>query len=546
MTRIESELRNLTAYRFGPPESVDAIRTRARRRRQRSRVTHATTLVVVVALAAGGVALLTRSDSSRSVFASGGAREAPPASAAATTPNAPDIGRWSVIAKATAGIDPRASIDAATSDGTVALVGGARPGGRTGRLATIWRSTDGFRWEVADAPSELDAVTALGIHGDVALAVVPRDRVRAKGTAAVWRSDDAGRTWTEAARGRAFGNPAPEMGRPYVHGLMWHDGWWIAYGARSDGYAGIWISRDGASWKEVLGPNQAGAIEQILVTRDGRLVASWGNQQWRSTNPRDWGRVAITETPKPYALDSVASGLDIAFAQSTDKHGQPTPLLRSRNDGRSWAVDASFLDAFPDARVLAIDAYGGRRVAAGSNGSTVSAWSSVDGITWSELPSAFRASSGGTLQYVLGVGDRIAILGSAPELDRYFVLDLASSEDRALRVPANAVDCVPRVVIDALNADGLPALENVITSEHQITGLASALADRIRARYPNVIDVGVGPGWGRAWTDQGGQIRVVPVDDYAIVATVGTAADCPTIPGYGAGIDGATVFFRHV
>ena len=68
----------------------------------------------------------------------------------------------------------------------------------------------------------------------------------------------------------------------------------------------------------------------------------------------------------------------------------------------------------------------------------------------------------------------------------------------------------------------------------------------VKLQAPNVIDIGIGRGWGRARTKAGDTVDVVSVDDYAIIATVSTAADCPAIPGYGAGLDGATIFFRHV
>lgn len=118
-------------------------------------------------------------------------------------------------------------------------------------------------------------------------------------------------------------------------------------------------------------------------------------------------------------------------------------------------------------------------------------------------------------------------------------------------VPQDAIDCVPRSVIDSLSPDGLPPLggplgTGLVTSRRENEQLIGKYVNRIQHDYPGVVALGTGPGWRRAWTKTNDIVRVVPVHDYAIVATVQHRSDCPDTPGYAAGYDKATIFFRHL
>jgi hypothetical protein len=113
-------------------------------------------------------------------------------------------------------------------------------------------------------------------------------------------------------------------------------------------------------------------------------------------------------------------------------------------------------------------------------------------------------------------------------------------------VRRKAVDCVSRSVIDGLGPDGLPPVAGVVTSRREDRRLIRTYAHQIRTDYPGVVRLSTGPGWGRAWTEVNGTVEVVPVRDYAIIATVAHASRCPDIPGFGAGLNGATIFFRHL
>ena len=210
-------------------------------------------------------------------------------------------------------------------------------------------------------------MTAVAVDGDTALATGGTGRSGESDF--VWRSDDGGASWTTVASGSGvFGTPAPEMGRPNVSGLTSTrmDGG-LRPGGRSDGYAAIWVSRDGARWRQVLGPNVAGAAS-IVQGRAGSLLASWGTIAWFTRDATRWGAPQTVSVPDRSYVSSVARGATTAVGENLDRHGLPTPLLRSTDGGRTWSEDEHFLATFADARVASINRAGGLWVGAGAAG----------------------------------------------------------------------------------------------------------------------------------------------------------------------------------
>ena len=130
-------------------------------------------------------------------------------------------------------------------------------------------------------------------------------------------------------------------------------------------------------------------------------------------------------------MSSVARGATTAVAENLDRHGQPTPLLRSTDGGRTWSEDAHFLATFADARVASINRAGGLWVGAGASGTSdasgapnhVDAWISSDLETWTPLPDELYGGAGGTLSLVAAVDGRVVVVGTAGELDRYYTID---------------------------------------------------------------------------------------------------------------------------
>jgi hypothetical protein len=99
-------------------------------------------------------------------------------------------------------------------------------------------------------------------------------------------------------------------------------------------------------------------------------------------------------------------------------------MLRSRDRGHTWAVDSAFLTQFPDARVLTVTRAHGLWVAAGWSGNPnhPAAWVSTNLIHWHALPASLYGTPGGTLGLIGVLRHKIVLLGTAPELDRFYTL----------------------------------------------------------------------------------------------------------------------------
>lgn len=342
---------------------------------------------------------------------------------------------WTVVPTASAGIGEDATFQTIASDGATVVLGGSR-GRREAMSAAIWYSTDGIHWRESRHPSLAGSVSAIASGDGVTLAIGSTGaRFPAGGATFVWRSGDGGRTWRSLARGsRLFGAPAPQMGRPFVTQLARDRGRWVAAGGGSDGYAAIWVSQDGARWRQVLDGYGAGGAT-IVRTTDGSLLAYWVNLAWFAHDPSAWSRATDVSVPKPYYPANVAAGAALALGENLDRDGQPTPLMRSDDQGRTWRVDPSLLDAFPHAAGQVIAHVDGTWVVAGATRATgapddqvADAWVSPDTGTWRTMPSSLRGPGNSYLALVAPVGSRLVLAG--PVLDRIYVLDAAAVRTR--------------------------------------------------------------------------------------------------------------------
>lgn len=397
------------------PDSRVLLR-RARRRRWIARTMAVTTIGATTVV---GV-IVTTDDTDRARIQVGNTRSRELPSGALTR------GGWASVPKDAAGLGAGSSFHTVTSDGQSVLLAGARQAADGGGPA-IWRSDDGLHWVEVERPSPSGVVNAITLAGGVAVAVGSDGADgNSAATSFVWRSEDGGRTWTEIARGSdLFGPPAPQMGRPFVSGLLHRDDRWVAYGGASNGYAGIWVSRDGKRWEQTLSSDTAGSVERIVEGSDGDLFAYWSLVGWYASDPSSWGEPTSLSAPSRVYPSSVAPGADLAVGSNIDRHGVPTPLLRSGDGGRSWTSDDSFLAQFPDAWVWSIDRAAGLWVGAGTSGEPnhPDAWVSAEDGVWHRLPEQLYGPPGGTLSLVAATGDEIVLIGTAPELDRYYVLD---------------------------------------------------------------------------------------------------------------------------
>jgi hypothetical protein len=327
--------------------------------------------------------------------------------------------RWNVVTKEQAGIGRGSSLDAIAANEAVALLAGAVQTGGDWHVE-LWRTTDGMRWSRTEHPAGVGEIAAVALHGTDALAI------GSKGTGnVVWRSNDAGRTWhvVEGERDR-FGPDASQMGRPFVSQLMWSDGWWVAAGGASDGYAGVWVSRDGAEWRQTLSSHEAGSVN-LVPGAHGTLLAYAFSSIWSTSDPTSWGSPTQWSVPDRMYLGSVAGGGDVALGFSLDRHDQPTPLLRADASRRRFVVVPGLPAGAPNASGWTIQRVRDLWVVAGwrdQPNQHPTAWVSSDLMHWDALPERLEGAPGGVLSLVASVGDRIVILGTAPELDRFYTL----------------------------------------------------------------------------------------------------------------------------
>ena len=333
---------------------------------------------------------------------------------------------WQLHSKAATGLGTGTSLDAVAMTGDSLLLAGARPvGPQRAWHAAIWYSDNASRWHRAQVPTTAGEVSAVAATDTQALAI---------GTdpgglsTFVWSSSDHGRRWKVLAHGaRLFGDPAPQMGRPGVSALRFEHGVWIASGGGSSGYAAVWTSQDGNQWQQVLDSASARVAGSVDITTlgNGRLFGYWVTTGWYTSDGNDWHSPIDLTVPDGFQLRSVAPGATVAFGDPLDPYGQPTALLRSSDHGHTWKVAPAFLAQYPDARVFTVTRTRGLWVAAGTSGTPnhPAAWVSTDLIHWQTLPSSLQGSPGGTLSIIGTLRNKIVLLGTAPELDRYYTLN---------------------------------------------------------------------------------------------------------------------------
>ena len=101
--------------------------------------------------------------------------------------------------------------------------------------------------------------------------------------------------------------------------------------------------------------------------------------------------------------------------------------------------------------------------------------------------------------------------------------------------------CRGSMPLDRIGPDGLASVDAVATDRAVAQRSLNAREPAFRVRYPHVVDVRVGPGYGRAYDlNEQGRITVRAVDDYAIIVTLRSRRDCPDLaqmPAVEIGVD---------
>lgn len=320
---------------------------------------------------------------------------------------------------------------AVTIDDLMIIGGGRPPGPPPGSRAVIWTGGSSQGWTRLDV-DELGGSYSEGVVEDIVALDRPEGSpvVVAVGaseefnSAIVWRSEDAGASWTAVyGRGLTIGDTTrltgiaadPETGELVAVG----SGLRRPYGYRS----ATWRSIDGgSSWTrrpfdDIEVDTETYDFSDIAVG-DGREVVV-GLKLFSQRSPeaaiwtgQDGGRLQTVPSPQ-VPSDTEFTGVTFVqgrgfVAYGAAENGQP-PLWLS-DDGVDWRRAQDDNDAFPAGRRFVIHELAtvdGTLHVVGSDGSSAVAWDSTDLTTWTRhtLPAGEIAST------VLPYQDRLVVLG---------------------------------------------------------------------------------------------------------------------------------------
>ena len=88
--------------------------------------------------------------------------------------------------------------------------------------------------------------------------------------------------------------------------------------------------------------------------------------------------------------------------------------------------------------------------------------------------------------------------------------------------------CPGSTPIEPASPDGLPPVQAVTIDPAVAERSLDTREADLRARYPDIVDARIGPGYGHTWSvDANGRTAVVAVDDYAIILTLRSRRNCP-------------------
>ena len=202
---------------------------------------------------------------------------------------------WTLTALPAPEADAQEWLTAVAASGAGFVAGGYTESATAQRTAVLWHSPDGVIWmrgsaELPAGQSEVRGITSVGGTSILAVGITGDER---RGTAAVWRSIDAGATWRAAA--------GPALGAGRMLAVVAAGSAAVAVGEREDQTgAAAWYSADGLNWSSAGGPALDNfGLQMVMdsITRDGSgfVAAGWqsdaGNGSavvWRSADGRTW------------------------------------------------------------------------------------------------------------------------------------------------------------------------------------------------------------------------------------------------------------------
>lgn len=269
----------------------------------------------------------------------------------------------------------------------------------------VFHSGDSTTWdEVGSLPTKNATVTSVTDSGGQVVAVgYAYDQVANVAAPIAWTSTDL-QTWSAAVLSAPANNGAM-MIKVAPNGFLV---WGMELTQRTGLHFNFWISADGASWRAVAGPSlpAGAAVEDLSANSAGFVIRSSSQgliQTWNSVDGAAWanawtgpansgrdyysmGRPTLRAPDGTYVtlgFDTTQPGASSEYPV-TWTSGDLTHWTiagRTQSEGGAPAVAASIPGGFLGA------GWCGQNVAGCPNGS-VAVWTSVDALTWNQIPGA--------------------------------------------------------------------------------------------------------------------------------------------------------------
>ena len=269
----------------------------------------------------------------------------------------------------------------------------------------VFRSSDGATWDEAGSlPTKNATVTDVTDSGGQVVAVgYAYDQVANVAAPIAWTSTDL-QTWSAAVLS-APANIGAMMIKVAPNGFLV---WGMELTQRTGLHFNFWISADGASWRAVAGPNlpAGAAVEDLSANSAGFVIRSTSQgliQTWNSIDGAAWanawtgpansgrdyysmGRPTLRAPDGTYVTlgwdttqPGASSEYPVTWTSSDLTHW--TIAGRTQSEGGAPAMAASIPGGFLGA------GWCGQNVAGCPNGS-FAVWTSVDALTWNQIPGA--------------------------------------------------------------------------------------------------------------------------------------------------------------
>ncbi|MEU4820413.1 hypothetical protein AB0H37_00940 [Actinomadura sp. NPDC023710] len=260
----------------------------------------------------------------------------------------------------------------------------------------VWLSSDGRRWE-ARVGDQIGlqvenggfSLVEAAANGDVILleGLITPDSKKPGPYRKLWRSDDAGRTWSSSEV------PAPKGSRGLMVGGGGGSGFLAMREMSASGklFGQAFTSKDGRSWTKTGKLEPAGYQRTSGIVSDGRgftavVVRGTDVLLARSADGTAWKAAGSAESKAGReVLGAAAAGGQTVLVGREPGGGDLDPMLGVWDaDGTAVPVDLAKIPGAvrPDHAVRSVAATNGLAVAVGSASGDAAVWSSQDGASW--------------------------------------------------------------------------------------------------------------------------------------------------------------------